>query len=119
MMDWKAAARAQFQERRSLDTLVEIPVPEWGISVFYWPDMTLAERREIFLFAKQEGDKTTLDLEAMAVTIQMRARDKHGAKLFGRVERKDLMNEYDPDVLVRIVTEMNSGGIPVEDAEKN
>jgi len=118
-MDWKAAARAQFQERRSLEALLEIPVPEWGISVYYWPDMTLAERREIFLFAKQDGDKTILDLEAMAVTVQVRARDKNGSKLFGRVERKDLMNEYDPDVLVRIVTEMNTGGVHVEDAEKN
>ncbi len=118
-MDWKAKAQAQFKERRSPDALLEVPVPEWGISVYYWPDMTLAERREIFLFAKQDGDKTILDLEAMAVTVQVRARDKHGAKLFGRVERKDLMNEYDPDVLVRIVTEMNTGGVNIEDAEKN
>jgi hypothetical protein len=29
------------------------------------------------------------------------------------------MNEYDPDVLVRIVTEMNTGGVNIEDAEKN
>lgn len=118
-MDWKAAARAQFQERRTADTLVEIPVPEWGISVYFWADMTLAERREIFLFAKQDGENTILDLEAMAVTMQVRARDKEGKRLFNRVERKDLMNEYDPDVLVRIVTLMNAGGVTLEDAEKN
>jgi len=41
-MDWKAKAQAQFKERRSPDALLEVPVPEWGISVYYWPDLTLA-----------------------------------------------------------------------------
>ena len=119
-MDWKAKAQAQFKERRSPDALLEIPVPEWGISVFYWPDMTLAERREIFLLAKQDGDNTILDLEAMAVTIQERARDKSGARLFGKAERRDLMNDYDPDIIARIVSAMNGGTIQsVEVAEGN
>ena len=117
--DW-FEAQAQFKERRSPDALLEIPVPEWGISVYYWPDMTLAERREIFLLAKQDGENTILDLEAMAVTIQVRARDKSGARLFGKAERRDLMNDYDPDIIARIVSAMNGGTIQsVEVAEGN
>lgn len=108
-MSWKDAAKAQFKERRSPENLKEIPVPEWGISVYYWAEMTLSERRDIFLYAKQDGDKTILDLEAMAMTLIVRARDSTGARLFSKAERMELMNQYDPDVLVRIVAEMNSG----------
>ena len=96
-------------------------MPEWGITVHFWPDMTLAERREIFLLAKQDGDKTILDLEAIAVTLIVRARDSSGMKLFNKAERLELMNNYDPDVMTRIVAEMNDGTV-VENpdtAEKN
>jgi len=120
-MSWKEQAKAQFKDRRSPENLKEIPVPEWGISVYYWPEMTLSERRDIFLYAKQDGDRTILDLEAMAMTIMVRARDASGAKLFSKAERQELMNQYDPDVLVRIVSEMNGGteSVSVEDSEKN
>ena len=120
MSDWKARAQAQFKERRSPEALLEVPVPEWGTSIWYWSDMTLAERREIFLLAKQDGDNTILDLEAMAVTLQVRARDKNGARLFGKAERRDLMNDYDPDIIARIVSAMTGGTVEsVEVAEGN
>lgn len=120
-MNWKDAAKAQFKERRSPENLKEIPVPEWSISVYYWPEMTLAERRDIFLYAKQDGDRTILDLEAMAMTLIVRARDASGARLFAKAERMELMNQYDPDVLVRIVGEMNGGteSATIEAAEGN
>ena len=120
-MNWKDAAKAQFKERRSPENLKEIPVPEWGISVYYWPEMTLAERRDICLYAKQDGDRTILDLEAMAMTLIVRARDASGARLFAKAERMELMNQYDPDVLVRIVGEMNGGteSATLEAAEGN
>lgn len=120
-MSWKDAAKAQFKERRSQEALREIPVPEWGISVHYWPEMTLAERRDIFLLAKQDGERTTLDLEAIAMTLIVRARDASGVRLFNKAERIELMNQYDPEVMTRIVAEMNGGTVSptVEDAEKN
>ena len=49
--------------------------------------MTLAERREIFMLAKQKGDETILDLEAMAITLIVRARDKEGKRMFSKAER--------------------------------
>jgi hypothetical protein len=119
MNHWKDRAKESFKARRSPDTLVEIPVPEWGISVWYWPDMTLQERREIYLLAKQEDGQTILDLEAMAVSLIVRARDSAGKKLFAMPEKRELMTEYDPDVISRVVGSMASGGLTVEDAEKN
>ena len=102
-MHWKEQAKAQFSERRTPDSLVSIDVPKWKTTIYYWPDMTLAERREIFLLAKQENGNTVLDLEAMAVTLIVRARDKDGKKVFSNAEKRELMTEYDPDVIAEIV----------------
>lgn len=118
-MNWKEQAKAQFAERRRPETLVAIPVPAWNTTVYYWPDMTLAERREIFMLAKQKGDETILDLEAMAITMIVRARDRDGKRLFSKGERLELMNDYDPEVIASIVAAMNTSAETVEDAEKN
>lgn len=118
-MNWKEQAKAQFAERRKPETLVAIPVQAWNTTVYYWPDMTLAERREIFMLAKQKGDETVLDLEAMAMTLIVRARDREGKRLFAKAERMELMNDYDPEVITEIVSAMNSSIPTVEDAEKN
>ena len=118
-MNWKEQAKSQFAERRKPETLVAIPVPAWNTTVYFWPDMTLSERREIFILAKQKGDETILDLEAMAITLIVRARDKEGKRLFSKAERMELMNEYDPEVITQIVSAMNSPVPSVEDAEKN
>jgi hypothetical protein len=118
-MNWKQQAKSQFAERRTPDTLVAIPVPAWNTTLYFWPDMTLAERREIFMLAKQKGDETILDLEAMAITLIVRARDKEGKRLFSKAERIELMNEYDPEVITEIVSAMNSAVPSIEDAEKN
>jgi hypothetical protein len=119
MAHWKDAAKESFKARRSPDTLVEIPVAEWKTSIWYWPDMTLQERREIYLLARQEDGHTVLDLEAMAVSLIVRARDNSGKKLFAMPEKRELMTEYDADVISRVVGEMSAGGLSVEDAEKN
>lgn len=119
MSHWKESAKASFKARRSPETLVEIPVPEWKISVWYWPDMTLQERRDIYLLAKQEDGQTILDLEAMAVTLIVRARDADGKRLFAMPEKRELMTEYDPEVISRIVGSMASTAPTVEESEKN
>lgn len=119
MSHWKDSAKASFKARRSPETLVEIPVPEWKVSIWYWPDMTLQERRDIFLLAKQEDGHTVLDLEAMAVTLIVRARDSSGKRLFAMPEKRELMTEYDPEVISRVVGLMAATSATVEDAEKN
>jgi len=118
-MNWKEKAKSSFAERRTVENLQPIPVPEWGVSVYYWPDMTLSERREIFLLAKQQDGATVLDMEAMAITLIVRGRDKDGKKMWHKAEKVELMNEYDPEVIARIVSAMNNDPITMEDAEKN
>ena len=117
-MNWKEQAKSQFADRRTPETLIPIVVPEWNTTIYYWPDMTLAERREIFLLAKQQGDATVLDLEAMATTLIVRARDVEGWRVFSKAERIELLNNYDPEVIAKIVSAMNDTPQSVEDAEK-
>jgi hypothetical protein len=116
--DWKSRAKAQFADRRTTESLVPIPVPEWSTTVYYWPEMTLGERRDIFLHARQDGESTVMDLEAIAVTLMVRARDASGRRLFARAERLELMNEYDANVMAQIVSAMASPEPNTEDAEK-
>lgn len=118
-MHWKEQAKAEFLDRRKPETLMPIDVPKWKTTIYYWPDMTLAERREIFLLAKQENGNTVLDLEAMAVTMIVRARDKDGKRIFSNAEKRELMTEYDPEILAEIVAAMNNGTVSVEEAEGN
>jgi hypothetical protein len=118
-MNWKDQAKASFAERRTVENLQPIPVPEWNVTVYYWPDMTLSERREIFALVKQQDGATVLDMEAMAITLIVRARDKDGKKMFHKAEKVELMNEYDPDVIARVVSAMNADPVDLGDAEKN
>ena len=74
-MNWKEQAKSQFADRRTPETLIPIVVPEWNTTIYYWPDMTLAERIE-------------------------------------------LLNNYDPEVIAKIVSAMNDTPQSVEDAEK-
>lgn len=117
--NWKEAAKARLRERRTAETLSAIPVPEWNTTIYYWPEMTLAERRDIFQHAKQDGEQTVFDLEAIAATLIVRARDAEGKRLFSRAERQELMTEYEAEVLARIVAQMTSVDVSSETAEKN
>jgi hypothetical protein len=124
-MSWKEQAKSQFAERRKPETLIAIRVPQWDCPkegpcvIYYWPDMTLAERREIFAYVKQKGEEITYDMEAMAIMLLVRARKKDGSRFFNKVERLELMNEYNPDDLTEIVSAMGTLVPSIEDAEKN
>ena len=47
-------------------------------------------------------------VEALVETIITKARNKDGSKMFQPAERTILLNEADPEVLVKIATELNS-----------
>jgi hypothetical protein len=51
--------------------------------------------------------------------LLVRARKKDGSRFFNKVERLELMNEYNPDDLTEIVSAMGTLVPSIEDAEKN
>ena len=111
-------AVAHFTTQRSELSLVE--VPEWGkdgvpAKIYYYAAMNLHEKSEIFKYFTGEG----ANVEGLAVSLIVRARNEDGSKMFGKADRLRLMREVDSDVLARVVTEMGLAVESMEDAEKN
>ena len=57
--------------------------------------------------------------EAVVMTLILKAMDADGVKLFKRANMTELMRSVDPEVVSRIVSEMNDDEPTVEDAVKN
>jgi hypothetical protein len=126
MSDWKVQAKQHFANRRSPELLREIPVPEWGISVFYWPAISLAEDRAIKVGfqpgSKIDGDGVRairVDAIGGRVTeLVVRGRDQHGRRLFADDEFDDVLKGYDPAVVERVISKMETEYSDAESAEK-
>ncbi len=116
-------ARTHFRAARTVETLARVHVPEWDTTIHYWPEMSVEESREVGQHLKIEGGQVVIsagDMTAAAVTqILFRARDEHGARLFGDSDEAALA-DTDPKVLQRIAAEMGwVSRTTAEDAEKN
>lgn len=87
----------------------QIEVPEWETTVYYRPAITLAQQTKVLEF----HNKGKL-VDALVETLIVRARHEDGKPMFQSGERQIIINEVDPDVLTRIVTEMNVGSNKAE-----
>ena len=112
-------AKTQFRDRlagglRSLD------VPEWPDAdgnptvVWFKPSLNLRQQQKILALSSQ--DKAA---EAIAMTLILRALDADGKPLFKTVELGEIMRGVDPDVVARIVTEINADEMSDDELEKN
>ena len=81
-----------------------LKVPEWETTIYYRPAFTLAEQSKVLEF----HNKGQL-VDALIETLIVRAKDSEGKSIFQPGERQIIKNEVDPEVLTRVVTEMNSG----------
>lgn len=114
MSDWKLQAKQHFANHRSPEKLREIPVPEWGISVFYFPVCSMAEDRAIKL-GFQPGSKIEEDgvrsfrvdtIAGHVTELIARSRDSNAQNLFAPSEFEDILQRYDQTVVERIVAQM-------------
>jgi hypothetical protein len=95
----------------------KIHVSEWDCDVYYRAANTLKDESRLIELAR-EG-KT---VEALVETLIMKARNEDGSRMFTLGDKATFMNEVDPQVLIRIVGEMNSAAASVssvEEAAKN
>lgn len=109
-------ATAHFRNQISGE-MKSIEVPEWGCKVYYKSVTTLKEEGRILELTQQS--KTT---EALVESLIIKARNEDGSKMFNMVDKPVLLNEVDPKVLVRVVSQMNDVNIDdlsVEAVEKN
>lgn len=90
-------------------------VPEWDCKIYYRPVTTLAQESQVIELARQ--NKT---VEAMVVTIINKARHEDGTPMFNKHDKVTMLNEVDPNVVLRIAEQINGGALPkIEELEKN
>jgi len=92
----------------------KINIPEWDTVAYIKPGMNLSQLGEIMELS--QSGKTA---EAMALTMIFRLIDEEGRPLFKKHDRVELMKSVDPDVLAKIVGEINSNDPSEDDAEGN
>ena len=111
-----ANAIAHFKNRNDQE-MMTIEVPEWGTTIYYKNIQTFAEQSKVM---QLHGEGKVV--EALVETIITKARKIDGTKMFQPAERLFLLNECDPEVLVKIATALNSvveANYEVEETAKN
>jgi hypothetical protein len=92
----------------------ELHIPEWDTTVYIRPGISLHNLGEIMEAAS--GGKSA---EAMVLTLIHRLIDGEGKPVFKKAEKVELLRGVDPDVLARIVGEINASDPTEEDVSGN
>jgi hypothetical protein len=109
-------ATSHFREKISAD-MKSIDVPEWGGKIHFKSAITLREQSKLIELASQ--GKT---VEALVESLIVKARNEDGSKMFNMADKVTMMNEVDPQIIIRVVGEINAATDDVasmEEVEKN
>jgi hypothetical protein len=110
-------ATAHFRNQISGE-MKSVNVPEWETKVFFKSATNLRDEGKIVELS-QAGKAT----EALVESLIIKARNEDGTKMFSPADKAALMNEVDPKVLIRVVSEINSvtnaEDLSMESVEKN
>jgi hypothetical protein len=108
-------ATSHFREKISGD-MKKITVPEWECDIYFKPSLTLKEQGKLVELASNGKQ-----VEALVESLVIKARNIDGTKMFTMPDKITLLNEVDPNVIIRIVGEMNleSAEESSEDIAKN
>ena len=109
-------ATAHFRSRLSGD-MKSVHVPEWDCKIWFKAATTLKEQSKLI-----ELSQAGKSVEALVESLIVKARNEDGTKMFSMPDKMTLMNEVDPNVIIRVVGEINLANADVEsveDAEKN
>ena len=103
-------------QRQIAGDLKKIHVPEWDADLYYRTVSTLRAESEVV-----ELTRAGKSVEALVVSIINKARDEEGNLVFSKHDKATLMNEVDPQVILRVAGQMNgSEDLPtIEELEKN
>jgi hypothetical protein len=81
----------------------KISVPEWDCDIYFKSVNTLKEESKLIELAQQ--GKT---VEALVESLITKSRNKDGSKMFNMADKATFMNEVDPQIVIRVVGEMNA-----------
>lgn len=107
-----AKAIEHFKNRNEAE-MNEIEVPEWDTTIYYKNVGTFADQSKVMQL-HQQGKV----VEALVETIITKARTKDGKRMFQPAERTYLLNECDPEVLLKIATALNSTALQSYDVDE-
>jgi hypothetical protein len=105
-------ATSHFRAKVSAD-MKSVYVPEWETKVYFKSSITLREQSKLIELASQGKQ-----VEALCESLIVKARNEDGTKMFSTVDKVTLMNEVDPNVIIRVVGEINSANDEETDLEK-
>ena len=105
-------ATAHFREKLS-SAMKSVYVPEWDCKIYFKSTMTLKEQSKLVELAT--SGKT---VEAQVETLIAKARNEDGSKMFAMPDKMTFMNEVDPQIIIRIVGEINELADSESDLEK-
>jgi len=96
--------------------LNKISVPEWSSDIYFKSTYPFAVENTIV--SLQQQGKT---VEALVETLILKALDPDGKPMFKKTDKNALMYEVDPNVIIRVCTEINASNndMPMEEIEKN
>lgn len=98
-------ATAHFKTVLSQD-MKKVEVPEWETTLYFKPATTFAQEQAVIKL-HTEGRQ----VEALVESLIIRACDADGRRVFKMADKVSLMNEVDPQVILRIVNQMNDTGV--------
>lgn len=107
------AARAHFRDQLQ-GNLKKYHVEEWNVDIYY--NSKLAWRDQSRLIDLYGANKTS---DAILETILVKVKNADGTPMFTSADRQFLLNEVDPEVLMKIVNVLNSGKLTAKEVEKN
>jgi hypothetical protein len=110
----KQKALAHFKQKISGD-LFKYHVEEWKADVYYRATANMATESRIMALTAQ--GKTA---EALVESIVLKSLDQDGNRLFQNADKVELMQQCDPNVIVRLATKLNNANaVSQEEVEKN
>jgi len=104
-----AKATQHFKEQMSAG-MKKVEVPEWETTLYFKPLVSFAQEQSVIQL-HSEGKQ----VEALVQTLITRACDEDGKRVFTAADKVELMNRVDPNVILRIVNQMNAEEVSEED----
>jgi hypothetical protein len=95
-------AKAHFRELMAQGLCGPIDVPEWDVKIYYKAVTNFHQEAQIVELTQQ--NKT---VEALVMTLILRALDDQGRPIFNKAEKAEIMRSVDPQIILRIINQMN------------
>jgi len=110
----KQRALAHFKAKLA-GNLFKYHVDEWDCDIYYRATANMATEAKIMNLTQ-----TGKTAEALVESIILKAFNEEGKRIFTDLDRTELLNQADPQVLIRVAGILNNASADsIEDIEKN